>query len=98
MPIFRANMMNTQAANTKAINWNRVSRVTFRFAWAVTVLAFKLVLIALSFVIGLFTSNKDEAEEHDDSDVGFVDAFDAKYNKYTHTDSYNILRKDKTRF
>ena len=89
-------MMNPQAATAKAINWNKVLRVTFRFALAISVLAFKLVLIALSFIIGLITTGGDN-DEKKETDVGFVDSYDANYNSYSHTDSYNISKEDSSR-
>lgn len=88
--------MNTQAATAKAMNWNKVLRVTFRFAWAVAVLAFKLVLIALSFIIGLIVSGKDE-DKREDTDAGLIDSFDAKHNIYSHSDNYSIASEDISR-
>lgn len=87
--------MNTQAANAKAFNWNRVLRVTFRFAWAVTVLAFKLVLIALSFVIGMLTSGKDTDDECGSSS-GCVDDENVMY-KFGSESKYEVY-KNHTRF
>lgn len=71
-------------------------RLSFRFAVAIAVLAFKLALVALSFVIGLVTAGGDN-ESKKDSDAGFVDSYDANYNSYSYTDNYNIAKEDSSR-
>jgi hypothetical protein len=88
--------MSTKTAEPIAINWNKVLRVTFRFAFAIAVLAFKLVLIALSFIIGLITAGGD-SEDKKSSDVGFADSFEAENDIYTHSDNYNIASRDISR-
>lgn len=87
--------MNTQIAPI-AINWRKVLRVTFRFALAIAVLAFKLALIALSFLVGLLTGG-DGDKESKDSEVGFADSFEAENDIYSHTDNYNIASRDISR-
>lgn len=88
--------MSTQTAAPIAINWNKVLRVTFRFTLAVSILAFKLALIALSFIIGLITAGGDSGHKKN-SDVGFADSFEAENDIYTHSDNYNIASQDISR-
>lgn len=84
--------MNPQTATAKAINWNNVLRVTFRFAWAVTVLALKLAFIALTFIVGLFTSGsyednsrqRDEDERRQREDDNYQFMLDSEYRKRRH--------------
>lgn len=85
-------MMNTQAATIKASNWNKILRVMFRFAWAVAVLAFKLVLIAFSFVIGMLTSGKDEDTE-DDRRSDSTEGDDVIY-KFDHESKYDVYKNE----
>ena len=88
-------MMNPQTATARAINWNKVLRVTFSFAWAVAVLAFKLVLIAFSFVIGMLTSGKDESTGDDRRSDSTED--DDVIHKFDHESKYGLY-KNETRF
>lgn len=88
-------MMNTQAATKKEINWNKILRVTFRFAWAVAVLSFKLVLIAFSFVIGMLTSGRDESTGEDRRSDSTED--DDVIHKFDHESKYGLY-KNETRF
>jgi hypothetical protein len=62
-------MMSARAAIAKAIDWHKVFRVTFRFVWAAIVFAFRLVLIAFSFIIGLIAAgdNDDKRDDEDES-------------------------------
>ncbi len=84
--------MNTQSATAKAINWNKVLRVTFRFALAISVLAFKLVLIALSFIVGLLTSGESTDHNREDSseddDVMYKFGSESKYEVFKNHTRY----------
>ncbi len=62
-------MMNTQTATAKAIDWNKVLRVTFRFALALAVLSFKVTVIVGSAILKFFAAwlasgRKDDAPEY----------------------------------
>lgn len=86
--------MNAQAvtAKPKAINWNKVFRVTFRFALAVSVFAFKLALIALAFIVGLLTSGEGTDQNREDSseddDVMYKFGSESKYEVFKNHTRY----------
>ncbi len=48
--------MNTHTVTAKAIDWNKVLRVTFRLMWALVVLLFKVTLIVGSAILGFFAA------------------------------------------
>ena len=55
--------MNTHTTTAKTIDWNKVLRVTFRFAWALVVLLFKVTLIVGSAILGFFVAWLASGEE-----------------------------------
>jgi hypothetical protein len=94
--------MTPQTPTANTIDRHKLFCLSLRFAWAAIVLTFTLVLIAFSFIIGLITSRGNDNQGDDEDDYiarfGCADAADAEYNQYSHSDNYNIVSEDKTRF
>jgi|GEM_PF-6695936 len=60
--------MTTQTTTTKTIDWKKVLRFIFRFALALFILLFKLVVAIATFIFKFFVAlfdTKDDEEKHD---------------------------------
>lgn len=86
--------MNAHVSPTSAINWNSVFRFVFRFAWALVVLAFKLALIAFSFIIKLLTAGGNEGSR---DTTHYHEGDEEPIYKFGSESKYNLYKND-TRF
>lgn len=78
--------MNVKSHATSPTDWNKVLRVTFRIVSAFAVLGFKLAVIVVSMVVGIFFGgNKNEESENncvDEDDVKYKFGAESKYEVY----------------